>query len=245
MINNNYIDLSNKAISLRREMGEDSFSPIDIFAMVQRMENVTLILHPLGTNISGYCRKYEHSNIIVINSSMTIGRQNFSLAHELYHIFFDSTMTSFVCTNFNNKAPNEQAADLFASYFLMPQNALSMLKISSPINISDIVRIEQFYHISRKATLYRLLNEGIINKNELEGYSYNVKQSARQLGFSDSLYTPSAENDKYSVLGKYITDAERLHNEGRISDGKYEEYLLKAFREDLVYGFADGGEIID
>lgn len=55
----NFLDISNKALDLRKRMGEDSFSPIDIFSMVQNIEDITLILFPLGDNISGYCRKYQ------------------------------------------------------------------------------------------------------------------------------------------------------------------------------------------
>ena len=245
IIKYNIFDLSNKALDLRRQMGEDSYSPIDIFAMVQRINNITLIMYPLGEHISGYCRKYEHTTIIVINSSMTVGRQRFSLAHELYHVYYDTSMTSFVCTNFNNKSQNEQEADIFASFLLMPQTALSQFKISNPISVDDIVKIEQFYRVSRKAVLYRLLNEGLISKQDIETFSQNVRYSAKRLGFSDYLYAPSSDNDKYLVLGKYITDAENLHSSGKISDGKYEEYLLSAFRDDLVYGFTDGGEIVD
>ncbi|MBQ1871841.1 MAG: ImmA/IrrE family metallo-endopeptidase [Lachnospiraceae bacterium] len=241
----NTIEICNKALELRRKMGEDGFSPVDIFAMVQRMSDITLIMYPLGEHISGYCRKYEYTNIIVINSNMSVGRQRFSLAHELYHILYDSTMSFYVCMNFNNKAVNEQEADLFASYFLMPQTALSRFNMSKPVSVDEIVRIEQYYHVSRKAVLFRLLNEGLISKQELDEFSQNVRYSAKILGYSDSLYLPSPEKDKYYVLGKYISDAKKLYTEGRISDGKYEEYLLAAYRDDLVYGLPDGGDSID
>ena len=241
----NFLDISNKALDLRKRMGEDSFSPIDIFSMVQNIEDITLILFPLGDNISGYCRKYANTKIIVINSAMTIGRQRYSLAHELYHIYYDDSMSSFVCSNFNNKTINEQNADAFASFFLMPQTALSQLGIKKPISIKDIVRIEQYYRISRKAVLYRLLNEGFIDNDELELFSHNVRYSAKLLGYGDTLYRPTPKDEQYCVLGKYIKDAEFLHNNGKISDGKYEEYLLNAYRDDIVYNFVTGGEIVD
>ena len=176
---------------------------------------------------------------------MTKGRQRFSLAHELYHIYYDDDMTSFVCTNFNNKSVNEQKADIFASYLLIPQTFISQFNLSTPIKIDDIVEIEQFYHVSRKAVLYRLLNEKLITVDELESFSTNVKLSAKILGYDDSLYSPSPETEKYFVYGKYIKDAKKLYDEGKITSGKYEEYLLSAYRDDIVYGFPEGGEIVD
>ena len=41
---------------------------------------------------------------------------------------------------------------------------------------------------------------------------------------------------KKPLTGYYIGKAEQLCKEKRISQGKKEEYLLEALREDLVYG---------
>ena len=45
--------------------------------------------------------------------------------------------------------------------------------------------------------------------------------------------------------GRYIKQAEELLKRGLISDGKYEELLLEAFRADLVYGLEEVGELVD
>ena len=47
------------------------------------------------------------------------------------------------------------------------------------------------------------------------------------------------------TYGRYIKRAEDLLSRGLISDGKYEELLLEAFRADLVYGLDEGGELVD
>lgn len=51
------IDLNNKASNLRKKLGEDIESPVDIFNLVQKIENLTLVFYPLGSNISGVCYK--------------------------------------------------------------------------------------------------------------------------------------------------------------------------------------------
>jgi len=48
-----------------------------------------------------------------------------------------------------------------------------------------------------------------------------------------------------TLIGRYIKRAEELLNRGLISDGKYEELLLEAFRADLVYGLDEGGDLVD
>lgn len=48
------------------------------------------------------------------------------------------------------------------------------------------------------------------------------------------------------VLGHYIYQTENLLHENIISHGKYEELLLDAFRDDMVFGEEmEGGDILD
>lgn len=82
------MELSIKASQIRKKLGEDESSSIDIFALSQTIDSLTLMFYPLGKNISGACFKNSNSSIIAINSDMSLGRQRFSLAHELYHLFF-------------------------------------------------------------------------------------------------------------------------------------------------------------
>lgn len=46
------MDLSNKASNLRKKLGADGEAPIDIFKLVQKIENLTLVFYGLGKNIS-------------------------------------------------------------------------------------------------------------------------------------------------------------------------------------------------
>ena len=92
-----YADLMTKAERLRKQFGEDNNSPIDIFSLAQGIETLTIVYYPLGNKISGMCIKgTEERCTIALNSSMTLGRQRFSLAHEFYHLFYDNNMKS-VC----------------------------------------------------------------------------------------------------------------------------------------------------
>ena len=70
-----YVDLMTKAERLRRQLGEDNNSPIDIFALAQEIENLTIVYYPLGNKISGMCIKGANGSTIALNSSMTLGRQ--------------------------------------------------------------------------------------------------------------------------------------------------------------------------
>ena len=70
-----------------------------------------------------------------------------------------------------------------------------------------------------------------------------IISKAARLGYDTSLYYPSSEEKKIHCYGYYINRAENLLEEDLISIGKYEEMLLDAFRDDIVYG-EDGDEYV-
>lgn len=245
--------LSNQATSIRKKLGIDGVSPIDIFALTQNIKNLTLVLYPLGENISGVCMRKKSSTLIAINSEMSVGRQRFSLAHELYHFYFDQEMTTIVCPQkIGSKDVKEQIADRFASYLLMPQTVLyeniETIKKSGKefLTIEEIVKLEQQFKVSRKALLYRLVKDKQISQAKAQELQNNVILSAARLGYDVSLYKPLPSADQKRTFGYYIKKAEELFEKGKISKGKYEEFLLDAFRDDIVFGSnLENGTFID
>ncbi|MEL7568220.1 MAG: ImmA/IrrE family metallo-endopeptidase [Dehalobacterium sp.] len=250
---NDKMALSNKAFSIRKKLGEDNTSPIDIFALVYALENVTLVKYPLGEKISGACLKNNTSTVIAVNSGMSIGRQRFSLAHELYHLYFDEDMISKICPNkIGGGNQTEKSADQFASYLLMPPAALyeKIQEIKSVakrnLTIKDVIKLEQYFGVSRQAMLFRLQEEGELSQSDAAGMQKDVILTAAKLGYDISLYKPTPETENKGTYGHYIKQAENLLQSDVISTGKYEELLLDAFRDDIVYGDEmEGGELVD
>lgn len=94
--------------------------------------------------------------------------------------------------------------------------------------------------------LIRLQEEGEISPAQAASMQTGIISLATRLGFDTSLYRPSPENKKMRVLGHYIYQTENLLHENIISHGKYEELLLDAFRDDMVFGEEmEGGDILD
>ena len=251
----NYAELMVQAALLRKKLGEDSDSPIDIFSLAQNIEGLTIVFYPLGENLSGMCVKgQEGNNTIAINSSMTLGRQRFSLAHEFYHLYYDDNMVSVCAKKINSGKEIENKADMFASYLLMPETSLIMLvkkltekQAAKHITLNDVIRIEQYFGVSHQATVYRLMHTSYLSEEEGNSFlSEAVQRKATEMGFSANLYKPSPESKQYMTYGNYIGQAEQVLSKGLVSDGKYEQLLLDAFRADLVYGDEEeGGDVID
>lgn len=249
----NNMDLWKKALALRKRLGEDDASPIDIITLAYAIPHLSIVYYPMGKHLSGVCIKNKGSNVIAVNSSMTLGRQRFSMAHELYHLFFDDDELTAVCAkDIGEGSQKEREADQFASYFLMPPNALSEMiaqireKKSGQLSLGDIVCIEQHFQVSRQAILHRLIEENELSQQEAEAMRRNVILSAKNLGYSDALYRPAIDTRQYGTYGYYIQQVDKVMEQGLISNGKYEELLLSAYRSDLVYGEMDeGGEVFD
>jgi Zn-dependent peptidase ImmA (M78 family) len=91
------IELNSNALKMRKILSEDSSSPIDIFSLINNLKGVTLVFYPMSDRMSGMCIREENSKIIAINSNMSYGRQRFTAAHELYHLFFEKELRSVIC----------------------------------------------------------------------------------------------------------------------------------------------------
>jgi Zn-dependent peptidase ImmA (M78 family) len=250
----NQLDLVSKATRLRRELGEDASSPIDIFALAQRIDKLTLFLYPLGEGISGMCIKTDDSCVIAINSSMSKGRQRFTLAHELYHYKYGNVGETTICSSnltSGSDASIEQEADRFASYLLLPPGAFedrleSNKREHGQLLMSDLIWIEQQFGISHQAMLWRLNNDQTISPSESLALKDGVTREARRLGYDTELYRIIGnENAERRVLGYYVKMADILLDQGKISDGKYNELMLDGFRADIVFGDEEDDQIDD
>lgn len=241
----NDFDIHNKSLEFRKRFGEDATSPINIISIVASIPELTVVYYPFSDNISGMCVRGNKNCVIAINSNMSLGRQRFTIAHEMYHYFYDTDLTLTICSKdgeFRNQ--KEKDADMFASYLLMPPTALnekiSSLKTQSgKLDLKCILAIEQYFQVSRQALLFRLIQLNEFSNEEIEGFKTNIRSSAKQYGYNDDLYRPTPEAKKHNTLGKYVNMANDILEHNEISEGKYEELLLDAFRTDIVFGDND------
>ncbi|MBQ4289862.1 MAG: ImmA/IrrE family metallo-endopeptidase [Clostridia bacterium] len=239
---------------MRKQLGLDSSSPIDMFTLAQTIDRLTLVFYPMGPNLSGMCLKNSHGCcVIAINSLMTLGRQRFSFAHELFHLYYDDSMASVCSRHRGVSTLPEQKADAFASFFLMPQAELesraSLMvgqRKTGKLTLDDMIRLEQFFGISHLDAVQRLKFSNYLKSADAESFlAANVRRRAEEIGFSPYLYLPLPEEQRRKTYGYYIDLVQKNFNLGKISSGKYEKLLLDAFREDLVFYDEEDGDGID
>ena len=188
---------------------------------------------------SDFESKISSDMLIGINSNMSIGRQNFTLAHELYHLLYEENKNNFVICDYSSESESEIEANIFASYLLIPYEGLKRYAKNRNISkwtLDDVIAAEQYYQISHMALLFRLVEQNFITEEESEEFQ-NVKISheARIRGFNDDLYYPSPEDRKYFSLGNYVKSVVKAYSSNKISVGKKDELLLDGFRGDLTF----------
>lgn len=244
-------ELNSLALKTRRMWGEDAYSPIDIFAIVNgwKEKHITIVKYPMSSRISGMCTKEANDVIICINSTTSYGRQRFTLAHELYHILYEENTQRIICDidMSADKSDSEKEADQFASYLLMPYDALAEYEEDrKKWNLEKIIDAEQFFKISHQAILHRLVNDRVLDSNTVHAYrAIPVSAMAAKLGYGKELYLPTDKNKQYFTTGEYIRKVEKISERELISEGKREELLLDAYRADIVYDFDEEEMILN
>lgn len=217
------------AIRFRSDWGINTKEAIRFKSLLQKL-NVITVFKPLSTEFSGMAIKTEdqfHTNrFILINSTQSIGKQHFTICHELYHLFVQRDFTSMVCKTglFDKKTDKEEYnADIFASHLLLPTEGLIELiptdeLESKVISLKTVVYLEQFFSCSRRALLYRLKKLKLISENNYNLFCTNVIKSAAEYGYDTSLYKKGNEN---LVIGDYGSIAKDLYDKDSISQSHY------------------------
>ncbi|MBN1182283.1 MAG: ImmA/IrrE family metallo-endopeptidase [Bacteroidales bacterium] len=217
--------LQKRATGLRYDLNIGPKDPIQ-FKSLLLGQNILTIYKPLSETFSGMSFKTGDNKFMLINSNNPVGRQNFTICHELYHLFVQEDFITHTCNTgqFNRKNRTEYNADRFASYLLMPEEGLlelipdSELRKRNSIGLPTILRIEQYYGCSRTALLYRLDSLDLIDTDKYKSFKSDIVKEARRYGFDTSLYLPGNHG---LVIGNYGIIARKLFDEGKISESHY------------------------
>lgn len=93
------------------------------------------------------------------------------------------------------------------------------------ISLATLLKLEQYYGVSRSAMLIRLISLKLISRdahNQL--CEVPSIRSAREYGYDTALYLPGNNG---VVIGNYGVKARILFEKGLISEGHYVELLSK------------------
>lgn len=221
------------AQKFRIENGLSQSEAVNVKSLLRKL-NILTVYRPLSEYAYGLSLKSPQGHrFILINSNNSRGRQHFTIAHELYHLFYDEHPHPHICSR-DGASRTERYADRFASALLMPEEGvIDMLSdeeyANKKITIAQVLRLEQYFGVSRTTILLRLKELTLLSPALFEQLkAYPVIRSANEFGYDISLYQPGNKN---LVIGDYGEKARLLFEEEKISEGHYLE-LLNLIRND-------------
>lgn len=225
------LDMKVKAIQFRQQFRFAPKEPIKIDFSLSKL-GVLAVFKPLSDDFSGMAIKDGELRSMFVNSNHPIGRQHFTVCHELYHLFVQEDFNSMIACKtgrFPKNDPVELAADYFASHLLLPEEGvLSIIPADElggkdRITLATLLKIENYYSCSRTMLLRRLKEWGFISSNFFDTYVTGVVMSAVTYGYPKDLYKPGNEN---LVVGGYGELANSLYDKDVISESNYLSFML-------------------
>lgn len=218
--------IENLAVKFRIMAGLGENEPVHIKTILIKLDIITKY-RPLSDNTFGLSLKTFDSKFrfILVNSNTRRGRQHFTIAHELYHLFYDPAPQPHICDGLERDKA-EKDANMFASALLMPKGGIINLipddeLKAKKLKMGTILRLEQIFSVSHEAMSYRLKALGLITESQLQDLlNVSIIEEAKAYGYDLSLYETGNEN---LLLGDYGEKLRELYERGKISEGHYME----------------------
>jgi len=222
------LECKEKASLFRNEFGFGPNDPIHLRSFLLK-QNVISLFKPLSGGFAGMAMIVGGKKFMMVNHNHTLGKQHFTIAHELYHLFIQENFKVQKCVTglfLKQTDIEEKKADLFAANLLLPDMGVTFLipkeERKGNISAQTIFKIQQVYSVSVKATIFRLVELGFADNSYFETYQNGSTEKIRNLGY-DTRLMYSGNQDL--TLGDYAVMAQTLFKQEKISESVYLSYL--------------------
>ncbi len=156
--------------------------------------------------------------MIIVNGDDVVGRQRFTLAHELCHLLAGDPVDVEVLSNQTEKSPAEHRADAFAVAFLAPEEGVRRAVGPQRFDEALVRRMSRLFGMSHQAMTRRLEEVGLVR--------FLSKDHALDVALRASLL---AENGEETVRRRapvrLLERALHAYDEGRIGIGLVADIL--------------------
>lgn len=237
---------------------------LDILDLLEQAEiiNIELIRTPFkNEKLAGFVGYKYDTFFIITNTNHTLGKERFTIAHEIFHIIQDrvylkqnAIIEEKVDASDDHTDIKELMANAFAAELLMPQedvkNHINKITCNQEkdIDYSIVIQLQQKYGVDYIALTKRLKEIDIIsdeqkkNLEEILGKEGELEQLTKKLGHSNELNMPSQAT---LLLQK---DLEILKTNFETGDTTYDD-LVRIFGylgcEPEKFGYENNQELTD
>jgi Zn-dependent peptidase ImmA (M78 family) len=221
------LNLEKAASDFRTKYGYSNTNPIRVKSLLLELKVLT-VFRVMEDSFSGMSLKIDNDRFVIINSAHSLGRQHFTIFHELYHLYIQKDFEHTVCGSIADKK-EENNANVFAADLMLPRDGLFKLipddeLTKDKISVSTLLKLEQYYSCSHSAMLRRLFALQLISKNMQEKLkTILIKIVAQEYGYGTELYEPG---NKDVIIGDYGVKAKEFFDKEIISESHYLSLML-------------------
>lgn len=218
------------ASKMRVSLHVSSSEPLNMKTTL-RLLSILTVYRPLSSGLWGLSLKSaDEKRFILVSSNATRGSQHFTIAHELFHLYYDENPQPHFLkqSNVTDTDIAERSANLFASALLMPRDGLSFYipdkeLVNRTISVDTAIKLEQLFGVSHATLLIRLKELKMASPQNLEDLKkVSITREAKLRGFDTALYAPGNNG---LIIGDYGIKAKKLFDTEKISEGHYLELL--------------------
>jgi|LQYC01.1.fsa_nt_gi Predicted Zn peptidase len=213
-----------------RLMGLGQRPSCALHKVLEQEYGVKILYYPLAYGSAASMVHADMGKAVVINANEVPWRQNYDLAHELFHLIL---WNAFSLEEMQNKlffSEIEKKAESFASMLLLPEDEIDreirqIIENNKKLTYSDIVDIAIDFGVSVKALVYRLVFINLIKWETADTLAQDeeLAEISRQ---------KRAQKSEARRSDRFISLAVRCLRKGFISRGKFAD-LLKIDRSEI------------
>ncbi len=214
-----------------------------LVSVLEQKYRVKIWYQDLEEEGSAASTKGSFGAAILMNSAEAPWRRNFSLAHELFHLVtWDSVPPHSLMDNPELWDKIEKFANAFASTLLLPSDDIAQAFESrirnDKVTYADLIEVAREFDVSTEALLYRLLNLGFIERDDIDSLRRDpdLRELDRSVRLRDWRKPPA-------IPERFVRLAFIAYQKGRLSRPRLAQYLdtsLIDLTDTLLgYGFDD------
>jgi len=162
---------------------------------------------------------------ILMNSTEAPWRRNFSFGHELFHLLtWDSIPPQLLIESPGLWERIERLASAFASSLLLPSDDVAQVFEShikdDRVVYTDLIEVAREFGVSTEALLYRLLNLGSIDRDDVDSLlaDSDFRDLDRSVRLSDWWKPPA-------IPERFVRLAFTAYQKGKLSRPRFAQYL--------------------
>lgn len=164
-------------------LGDDPLGA-NLFSLIEDRSGLGIALEPLQERIAGLCARVDDLGIALIDSSAIVGRQRFTVAHELCHLLLGDGEQVIIDERLTGQSLVEMRANAFAAHFLMPAKAVRRYLRERDVDEEVAVELQYTFGVSLDALLWHLINLDLISENRRQQiHSVGPKALAFRYGY--------------------------------------------------------------